>query len=301
MKFVNNLSQESQGIFFAILTCFFSSILVALVRQLSTEFHIFFIVMVRNFFALVFFLPQILRNHNEVFRTKHLGLHIFRGLNGLASMFLWFYAVKVLPLSEAVSISFIVPILTTLAAVYFLKEKIKTHSWIGTIFGFVGILIILRPGFREFNPAYICSFTSVGLWVISNLLIKTMTKTEKPQTIVTYMSMVMFIVSIPIAFPYMQPIGLKAFFLFAALGLISNLTHICLSISYAKSDLSTVQPFDFTRLVFISIISYFAFGEIVDFWVIIGSMVILCGVIIVLPKRKTKKQKLFVSDPIDSV
>lgn len=295
MKFYHNLSQEGQGIFYAIATCFFASILIALVRHLSSEFHIFFIVMVRNFFGLVFFLPQIIKNHNDVFKTNRIGLHIFRGLNGVTSMFLWFYVVKVLPLSEAVSISFIMPILTTVAAVYILKEKIRTHTWIGTFIGFVGILIILRPGFREFNPAYFFSFASVGLWVISNLLVKVMTKTEKPQTIVAYMSLIMLIASIPFAFPYMQPIDFEHFCYFAALGLASNLTHICLSHSYAKADLSLMQSFDFTRLIFTAIISYFFFGEIIDIWVVVGSLVILCGMLVVMPRRK-KKEKLLAVD-----
>lgn len=296
MKRFHKLSNNSQGILYTILACFFASVLITLVRYLSSEFHIFFIVMVRNFFGLLFFLPEIMRDYKKVLYTNHLRLHVFRGANGLISMMIWFHVVTVLPLSEAVSISFIIPILTTIAAVIFLKEKVSNHSWIGSIIGFVGILIILRPGFKEFNPAYFYSFASVILWIISNLVIKLMTKTEKPSTIVAYMSFTMLIFSIPFAFPYMKPIGFESLIWFALLGLVSNLTHICISNAYTKSDLSTVQPFDFTRLIFTSIISYFVFDEIIDFWVIIGSMVILFGVIIVMPRRGSKKQKVLAVD-----
>lgn len=295
-KFYHGLSTNGQGIFYAILSCFFASILIALVRKLSADFHIFFIVMVRNFFGLLFFIPQIMKNYKSVLRTDKLHLHAFRGVNGLVSMLLWFHVVTVLPLSEAVSISFIIPIITTVVAVVFLKERVKSHAWIASFIGFIGILIILRPGFREFNNAYFYSFASVVLWVISNILIKVMTKTEKPQTIVAYMSLIMLIVSIPFAFPYMEPIGAVDFCWFALLGLTSNLVHICISNAYAKTDLSYVQPFDFTRLVFTSIISYFAFGEVIDIWVVIGSLVILSGVIIVMPKRRSKKQKMLAVD-----
>jgi drug/metabolite transporter (DMT)-like permease len=81
-----------------------------------------------------------------------------------------------------------------------------------------------------------------------------------------------------------------------ALGLVSNLTHICISNSYAKADLSTVQPFDFTRLIFTAIISYFFFQEIIDFWVIIGSLVILSGTILAMPKRKKPQRS---QEPVD--
>ena len=241
-------------------------------------------------------MPQIIKNHKGIFKTNKLHLHIFRGVNGLASMLIWFHVVAVLPLSEAVAISFIIPILTTVAAIIFLKEKVKTNSWIASFIGLAGILIILRPGFKEFNSTYFYSFASVFLWIISNIVIKVMTKTDKPQTIVAYMSLVMLVCSIPFALPHLQPLNLESLLWFALLGLISNLTHICISNAYAKADLSYIQPFDFTRLIFTAIISYFAFGEVVDFWVVVGSVVILCGVIIVIPKRK--KQKLLAADPI---
>lgn len=282
------LSPKAVGIFYMILSCFFTSVMVAIVRHLSSEFHIFFIVMVRNFFGLLFFMPQILRGRNGILKTQKLGLHIFRGVNGLASMIIWFYVITLLPLSEAVSISFVIPIITTAAAVIFLKEKVHSSIWIGSFIGFVGIVTILRPGFREFNIAYFYCIFSVSLWVISNLLIKTMTKTEKPQTIVAYMSLVMLICSIPFAIHHMKPISFEYLIWFAVLGIVSNLTHIFISSAYSKTDLSILQPFDFTRLIFISIISYFAFGEKLDIWVLFGSLIILIGIIFASPKKKNK-------------
>lgn len=289
MKFFHKFSNPVQGALHMTTACFFAAILIALVRCLSADFHILFIVMVRNFFGLIFFMPEIMRDYRKVLQTNKIRLHIFRGVNGLISMILWFQVVKMIPLSEAVSISFIIPILTTIAAIFFFKEKVSAKSWIASLIGFAGILIILRPGFREFNPAYFFCFGSVILWTISNLLIKTMTKTERPETIVAYMSLIMFLCSMPLAFPYMEPINFKNLCLFALLGLVSNLTHIYISNAYAKADLSLVQPFDFTRLIFTSIISYFAFGEVIDLWVIIGSLVILGGVIIVVPRRRDRK------------
>jgi drug/metabolite transporter (DMT)-like permease len=290
MKFINKFPDSTQGIFYCILSCFFASILIAIVRHLSQEFSIFLIVMMRNFFGLIFLIPQIIKQHNTIFYTKKIGLHIFRAINGMASMMIWFYVITLIPLAEAVSISFIIPIITTFAAIFFLKEKVYKRTWFATFIGLLGILIILRPGFKEFKIAYFYSLISVFLWVVSNIVIKTMTKTEKTQTIVVYTSCVMFICSIPLAFPYFRPITFEYLLWFATLGLVSNLVYLFVSISYSKTDLSIVQPFDFSRLIFTAIISYFAFGEVVDIWVIIGSLIILFGVIIVAPKQNSKKQ-----------
>jgi drug/metabolite transporter (DMT)-like permease len=297
MKFYHKLSQNSQGIFFAILTCFLVSVLVAVVRHVSEHFHVFFIVMMRNIFGLMFFMPKICHDYKDIFRTKKLHLHIFRNVNGLIAMFIWFYVVTLLPLSEAVSITFVVPIITTLAAMFFLKEKVTKKTWIAILIGFVGVLIIIRPGFREFKIAYILALLSTAMWSISNVIIKMMTDTEKPKTIVAYMSLIMMILSIPFALPYIKPLTCDDIFWFAVLGVVSSLSHLSMSVAYSKTDLSIVQPFDFTRLIFTALIAYFAFGEIVDIWVVIGSLVILFGVIVVAPKRKRiKKQKIALVD-----
>jgi drug/metabolite transporter (DMT)-like permease len=295
LPFVKNLSDNSQGIFYAVISCFLASALIAIVRFLSADLHVFFIVMMRNFFALLFFAPQILTDYKKVFHTTKIKMHLLRGFNGLMSMFMWFHVIAVMPLSEAVSVSFVIPILTTIAAVIFLKEKVKKNTWLASLIGFIGILIILRPGFKDLGSAYIYSFASIILWTASNLIIKSMVKTEKPQTIVAYMSLIMFLASLPFAIPHIEAISFQNIFWLALLGLISNLLHICISRSYSKADLSYVQPFDFTRLIFTAIISYFAFGEVIDMWVVVGSLVILFGVILVMPRKKTKAVKVIFS------
>ena len=178
-----SFSNNAKGIICAILSAFFGAALIILVRYLSQDFHVFFIVMVRNFLALLMLLPQIICCRKEIFKTKRFGLHLFRGSNGLISMYLWFYIVTILPLSEAVSISFVVPILSSVVAIYYLKEVVKKEIILACILGFIGVLVILRPGFREFNPAYFFSFASLILWTVSNVAIKVMTKTEKPNRV----------------------------------------------------------------------------------------------------------------------
>lgn len=291
MIFANKFSENTQGIIYMVTCCFFISVMINIVRHLSQEFHIIFILMVRNFFAFIFFIPEIINDYQGLLKTKKAKLHLVRGINGLFAMMSWFYAISILPLSEAVSISFIIPILTTLAAMFFLGEKVKNSNWVSLLIGLFGVLIILRPSFKDLNTNYIFVFISVFLWTISNTLTKAMAKTEKPKTIVAYMSLIMLICSIPFAFPYMRPIDLNNLFWFVALGLISNLAHFSISYAYTKSDLSILQPFDFTRLIFTSIIAYFVFGEKLDIWVMIGSLVIFTGVITILPRKKLNKFK----------
>ncbi len=292
MKFLSRFSDNSQGIIYNIMACLSASIMVAIVHYLSKDFHVFFIVMVRNFFGLLFFAPQIWQDHRQVFRTNHFKLHFFRGINGLIGMFAWFYAVSILPLAEVTAISFIAPIFTTIIAIFFFKEKVKSHVWMATMLGFCGVVVILRPGFRELNDAYFVAIFAVSLWSITNALIKTLAKKqEKPQTVVAYMSLIMLIFSIPFALPHLHALDLKSLLLFILLGLFSNLTHTYILLSFSKAELSLLQPIDFMRLIFTTIIAYFVFDEIIDFWTIIGSIVILSGVILTTPQGQAIKIK----------
>jgi len=285
-KKYNSLSENSKAIFFAILTCFLVSILIAIVRHLSKDFHTFFIVMMRNLFAFAMFIPLMIKTNNKLFKTNKIYLHFIRNINGLIAMIIWFYTITLIPLPEAVSFTFIVPIITTLAAMIFLKEKVNKNIWIALIIGFIGILIITRPGFHEFHFAYILAMVTTILWSVSNVLVKIMTKTDKPETIVAYMSFIMLILSIPLGLPYIQKLNLNDILWMACLGIFSNLSHMSMSKAYSKADLSLVQPFDFTRLIFISIIAYFAFDEIIDIYSLIGALIIVSGTIFIAPKRK---------------
>lgn len=293
MQKISKLSNNTQGILYAVMTCLLVSIIVSIVRHLSLSFHVVFIVMMRNVFSLVFFLPQIYRHHATIFKTQKFHLHFLRNLNGLIAMMIWFYTVTLLPLSEAVSITFIVPIITTFAAMIFLKEKVSKTTWMAIIIGFIGVLIIIRPGFREFKFAYILAILSTCMWAFTNILVKKMTKTETPKTIVAYMCVIMCILSVPPSLPYIQSVTWHDIIWMAILGILSNLSNLSMSVAYLKSDLSILQPFDFTRLIFTAIIAYFAFGEVIDFWVVIGSLVILFGTIIVSDKKLKYERKLF--------
>ncbi len=273
----HGLSPKSQGILWAIITCFLVSVMVSIVRHLSDTFHPLHIVMMRNFFALIFLLPFIIKNIDKVIKTDHKKMHLIRGLNGFVGMALWFYAITLIPLSEAVAITFIVPITTTIAAMWFLKERVDKKIWLSMFIGLAGVLIIIRPGFREFNFGYLLALIIPFFWSASNIMIKKMVATEKPETITLYLSLVMLIVSIPLATPYMKPIPLVELGWFILLGLVSNASYIANAICYSKTDVSTVQPFDFSRLIFTAIIAYFAFGEKIELIMFIGAAVILLG------------------------
>jgi drug/metabolite transporter (DMT)-like permease len=273
-----------------IICSLFLSIMVAIVRDLGATYHIFFIVLMRNIFGTLILIPKFLKHQKTLFSSKNIYLHFLRSANGTISMFLWFYAIVLLPISEAISLSFLTPLITTLASSFFLNEKVNKNIFIACFISFIGVLIILRPGFNEFKIGYIFCFGSILLWTLSNLIVKTMTKTDKTRNIVAQMTIYMLIFSIPFALPYLQAISFVAGVKFLILGILSNQCYRLIAQAYKKNDLAVLQPFDFSRLIFASIIAYIFFGETPDFFVFLGSLIILIGILISI-KKPTKKHK----------
>ena len=290
--FFYKFSDNSQSIFCIIGSCFLVSFLVGIVRYLSAFYDPSFIVMVRNIFALAILMPYIYKNYRNIFTRNKLTINILRASSGFLSMTMLFYAVSMIPIADAVSISFIVPSLTTIFAIIFLKEKINIKNWISIIIGFIGVLIIIRPGFKEFNIAYLLMIASTCFWAISNILTKILSASQQPINFVAYLTTIMTILSVPFGVFYIQPLTIFSIFLLIAMAIISNLSYFLLSKSYSKADLSIVQPFDFTRLIFSALIGYFIFDEKVDLLTIIGSLIILCGLLIALPKKNINQKPI---------
>lgn len=277
-------SKEAQGIILAITACFFVAIMISIVRKVSSQLHITQILMMRCFFSVLLISPLVIKSKGKLFYTNKLHLHLARSTTGFIAMLCWFYVITKIKLPEAVSITFIVPILTTLLATIFFKEKSSKRLWISLFIGLIGVLVIIRPGFNNISFAHLIAIISATLWSVSNIITKKLTKTDKPQTVVLYIAAIILIMSIPTATPYLQSMNLEQLIWLFFLGLSANLAHLSLSLAYEKVNLSILQPFDFSRLIFISLIAYFAFDELVDIYTIIGSIIIIFASIYISPK-----------------
>ena len=292
LNFLKNIKKtDLEGIFWVTCSCFCISLMIAIVKATSAHIHVTQILMMRCFFSFLLFAPLIIKTNGTIFKTKKLGLHFVRSISGFISMLSWFYVATEIPLPEAVSITFIVPILTTAAAVVILKEKVGYRLWVSLILGFIGVLIIVRPGFETINFAHFICLISTISWAVSNILTKQLSETDSPKTVALYVAIIIFIFSIPAAAPYLKAMTLMELFWFFLLGVSANLAHISLSIAYGKTDLSILQPFDFTRLIFVSLIAYFAFGQLVDIYMITGSLIIVFSSFY-LSLNKKSEQKL---------
>lgn len=278
------LPTESQAIFFFIIGCAGAAFMVSFIRYLSDYYHFTQIVFFRNIGALIFFLPWLLREGSspldfQHIRTTKLKFYVTRALIGLFAMNCYFYSLTIVPLTVATALSFISPIITALFAVLFLGERFGIHRWGAIFIGFLGTLVILRPGTEAFDVNALFVILSASMWAISSIIIKNASKTDSPHKIAFYMSLLMTPLSLPAAIPHWEPITFELFPFILAMGYVSMQFQVFISRAISMADMATILPYDFTRLIFVAIISYFFFDETLDLWTTLGATIILLSAV----------------------
>ena len=270
----------ASGIFFAGLGV---SIRIAS-REIPTVEVVFF----RNFINLIIMLPWLIKIGVAGLKTKKLSMHFFRAIGGLISMFFWFAGFGVLPLAEATSLGFTAPLFAALGAVFFLHEVVRFRRWFAILFGFIGTLIILRPGLQIITPEAL--YILIGAIFVAGgfMLVKILSKTESPTTMVLFMALFLTPLSlIPALFVWVWP-SPEAWIWLIIVGTTATCGHLLFNRAFAVTDVTAVLPFDYCRLIFAAGIGLFMFNEMPDMWTWIGGSVIFSSTIYIA-NRESKK------------
>jgi len=228
--------------------------MAAITRHFSGEIHTFEIVFFRSIFGGVFLIPWLMRVGLGGLGTRRIWMHMLRGGLGLAVIYILFTAIALAPLGEIAAIISTRPVFASLGAVLILNEAVRGRRWAATGLGFAGALLIIRPGFTELSPGVVLALLSVVGMTALALVIKSLSRTEAPDTIVVWQIVVFTPISIiPAAFVWITP-DFWQFVLLAGTGLFGTLTQRCLTRAYRAADATVVLPFDFTRLVFAALL-----------------------------------------------
>ena len=255
------------------------SIMAAITRHFSGEIHTFEIVFFRSLFGTVFLLPWLWRSGLGGLRTHRIGMHMVRGFVGLATIYLLFTAIALAPLGEVAAIVSTRPLIGSLGAVLILHEVARGHRWTAMMLGLVGAMVIIRPGFSDVSLGVTLALVAVLLMAILSLVIKSLARTESPDTIVVWQMIVFTPFSVvPALFVWQTP-ALTEFVLLVGTGLCGTVTQRCLTRAYAAADATVVLPFDFTRLVFSALLGFLLFAEIPDVWTWSGGLLILLAIL----------------------
>ena len=248
------------------------------------------IVFFRNVFNLIFMTPWFIKIGFARLRTDRFGLHCFRTASSLTSRFLWFTALTLLPLAEATSLSFTAPLFATVGAAIFLAEDVRLRRWLAVVLGFVGTLIILRPGLEVVTPGALLMLAGSVFVATSILLVKVLSRTESPNTMVLMVALIATPISaIPLFWVWEMPQGITWVWL-ACVGAAATGGHLCFNRAMVSADASAVLPYEYTRLIFVALMGFFLFSEVPDAWTWVGSLVIF-GAGIYIANREIAARK----------
>lgn len=255
------------------------SLMNSFIRLLSESMHSSLIVSWRNLMALALLLPIAAYRGFGTLRTRRLKGHFWRGLVGMFGMQLWTYCIVTIDLNVATALSFTAPLFACLFAVIFLHEKADHWRWLALFAGFIGTLIIIRPGMGDFSSVSLVVLFTTSLWATTGLLVKSLTRTEPPFRIVFLMTVFMTIFSLPFAVHVFRLPNADEFLLILCVAVTSLAAHFLQVQAYSMASVVSLMPFDFTRLLFTSIFAYLFFSETLDEATFVGGLIVLISAI----------------------
>lgn len=254
-------------------TVFFGLMVIA-IRLASETLHTFEIAFFRNFFGLVAALPLLLRHGPDLLKTTQLPRYGVRCAIGVVSMMAGFWAIGHLPLAQAVALSYSTPIFVTIAAVLFLHEQVRARRWIAVGLGFVGVLIIVRPGSASFSAGTLVALVAAVLSGVVSIQIKQLSQVDPADRIVFLTTLIWVPMSLlPALTVWEWPQGIAWLWVIAA-GTMGTAGHMLWTRALKLGDVSALTPISFTQLPIVALAGWLLFQEPVDRWTAVGALVI---------------------------
>ncbi|WP_084441940.1 DMT family transporter [Termitidicoccus mucosus] len=283
------------GILLIICAVFIFSIMDALVKYLGSQsLNSIYIIGIR--FTLTFFWTLLILKpwkHPEVTRTKHLGLHLIRAACMIFAAFTVFVALKYLSMPAMTSIVFAAPLIVSILAGYFLGEKIGPRRIVAVIIGFLGVLVVTRPGTSFFSLAALLALLTAVLNAFYSMTTRRLSDHDRPETAFFYTALAGIIVLLPILpFFWETPDSWTIWLALFVLSVLSTLAHGILTIAHKYAPASILAPFYYAQLISAIFLSVIFFKQVPDKWTLIGgSIVVASGLYVFYREHVRKKEK----------
>ena len=265
------------------------TIMGASARYVSERIHPFEVVFFRNAFGFVLLLPLVLSHGLKHFRTQRFGLHVARAAGHVTEMSIYFVGLTMIQYAQVQALTFTTPLFAALLAVLILRERIQARRIAALAIGFLGAMIVIRPGLAPVDLGSMLILLSALGWAGVILIVKQLTRTDSSITITAWMVVLMSPVSlIPALFVWQWPTPAEWTWL-AVAGIAGTLGQLLVTQAFRVADTMAVMPFDFTKLIWASLLGFLVFDEVPSIFTWIGGTVIFAGSLYVaLRERQTQ-------------
>jgi drug/metabolite transporter (DMT)-like permease len=247
------------------------------VKFLGQTFHPFELALFRYSVGMVLLTPVFLSMGMQGLKTRVLHWHLIRLVLASAAQVGVYISVINLLLADATAIAFSRPLFTTLVAVVFLHELVRWRRWAATAVGFVGVLLMVRPGEGGYDPVALIAVGAALTFAVANVLIRVLSRTEPPNRILFYYHVGGILVFLgPAVWVWRTPVGVE-WVLLATIGTLTTIGMIGFVRGFAVGEASVVGPMEYTRLLYAGLFGYYIFGEIPSGWTFAGAAIIVAS------------------------
>ena len=258
----------------------------AIAKYLSSDLSFFQITWARYFFTVFFTLPlMFLFFKHQLKWTENPKLQFYRGLTLFLANICFFYSISIISMAKALTLAFVAPLITTSLSPLFLGEKVGLKRWSAVIIGFLGILIVIRPGFIEFNLSSIAAIGTGCFYGIYLIITRRLHTMDSPLlTLLLTGAVGAVIASFVVPVVWVNPTIIQWSWL-SLMGIFACLGHILLIYSLRYADASKLAPFGYFEIIPNIILGYYLFNDFLDFWSFIGLLVIISSGLFVIKRE----------------
>ena len=275
------------GIIFAILAYFSFSLLDAIQKTAVIYNSVFQILFLKYFFTLFLSTAESIRKKNIYFyQTQNIKLQIIRSFLSIIESGCFVLSFRYLTLADAHSIGSLTPVIVVGLSAIFLREKVSAKTWIAIFFGFLGVLIIMRPGLTIFDSKSLIPLVAAFFLSLYQILTRKASEYDPSETSLFYTSII-GIISMSFLVPFFwQPMQSFSYLLFVGIGIFFSFGIYFQIIALSYSKASIVQPFHYTLILWAIILGYLIYDDIPDIFTITGAIIIATSGIYVLRSSK---------------
>ena len=262
-------------------------------KYLSSDLPVLQITWARYFFTVAFTFPiMFFFYRNQLKWSEKPKLQFLRGLILLTANICFFYSISVISLAKALTLAFVAPLIVTAFSPIFLSEKVGLRRWLAVIIGFIGSLVVIRPGFVEINLASLAALGTGVMYGFYLIITRKLSTSDNPLLTLLLTGVVgAIIISIVMPFVWVKP-TLNQWSMMAAIGIFACVGHLFLILSLKYADASKLAPFSYFEIITNIIIGYYFFSDFPDNWTFLGLFIIvISGIYITRRENLVRKVK----------
>ena len=281
-------SKESLGIFFAIFAYFNFSLLDAIQKTVVLHHSIFQLLLIKYLLVLSLSLFESQRkNTHQFYKSKNIKLQIIRAILSIVESACFALAFRHLSLADAHSVASLTPVIVVVMSSIFLKEHVSTKTWVAIFIGFVGVLVIMRPGLSIFNPYSLIPLAAAFFLGLYQVATRKASEYDSAETSLFYNAIIGILIMSVLCFIYWQDLNSKSYLLVLA-GFFFAVALYFQIIALSKARASIVQPFHYTLIFWAIIFGYIFYNDIPDLPTLLGASIITLSGIYVISQKNTE-------------